>query len=81
MTTARNTTFKEGGAYFGRFISNYDHTVVVRIIKRTPKTVIFEDLNTGESKRVKIHKSHYDGKEILFPYHGVSIPANKEAAQ
>ena len=77
--------FQEGKTYFGRFISNYYRTVVVRIIKRTPKTVVFENLNTGERKRTKIHNSYHGGdhkgKEVLFPCHGVSIPADREASR
>lgn len=67
--------FQEGKVYVGRFICNYDKIVPALIVKRTPKTVVFRNLNTGHEKRKKI-RVRQDG-EAFIPCAGVYITTDK----
>ena len=62
---------KEGKTYIGRFISNYDSTFEVAIIKRTEKSVTFIHPHSGKNKRAKIH--NYDGCEFFMPFGNYSM--------
>lgn len=67
--------FQEGKVYAGRFICNYDRVVRALIVKRTPKTVVFRNLNTGDEERRKI-RVHQD-REAFIPCAGVYITTDK----
>jgi len=64
-------TLEAGKTYIGRFISNYDSTFEIKILKRTAKSVTFIHPHTGESKRAKIHT--YDGSAIFLPLGNYSM--------
>jgi len=58
-------TLKAGSTYQGRFITNSDSTLDVRVIKRTAKTVSFKHPHHGVVTRAKVHQ--YDGVEFFYP--------------
>lgn len=61
--------FEIGKEYFGRFATNHDSVLCVKVVKRTEKTVTITSdsgLVRGE-KRCKIHRAEIDGAEFIFP--------------
>lgn len=75
--------FELGGKYYGRFISNYDRTVTVIVMKRTAKTIVVQELtgpgqNLGEKKRKKLRQAPDYEYFRLGP--GVTITAKSKAA-
>jgi hypothetical protein len=57
--------FENATTYTGRFITDADAVLEVRVIKRTAKTVTFVHPHTGDDTRAKIHNN--DDGEFFFP--------------
>lgn len=68
--------FEQGKKYFGRFVSNYDHIVIVEITKRTPRTVVCHEKATGETYRRKVNARN--GYETIQACSGVTITSKNE---
>ena len=57
--------FEANKKYQGSFISNQDCKINIKVLKRTPKTVVVLDLDINEEKRLKI--STHEGVEYVKP--------------
>jgi len=57
--------FESNTTYTGRFITDADAVLKVRVIKRTDKTVTYIHPHTGDEHRARIQ--HGDDGEFFFP--------------
>ena len=60
--------FAAGKTYRSRSPCDHNCVIDVRVVKRTPKTVV-----TDNGKRLKIHTSRYDGSEYVMPWGSYSM--------
>jgi hypothetical protein len=70
------TKFQAGRIYWSRFFSNYDRVVRFEIVRRTEKTAIIRNLNTGKEGRKKIHQ-HTAGWETIHPMAGIVLSPDR----
>ena len=77
------SNFENNTTYSGRFITDSDAVLEVRVIKRTAKTVTYVHPHTGDEQRAKIHTE--EGTEFFFPMGHYSmapvIKADRPAVQ
>lgn len=59
-------TFEAGKTYYGRFMSNYDQTHEITIIRRTAKTVWFEQY--GEVVHRRVGHVGWCNSEAISPF-------------
>jgi hypothetical protein len=78
MVNGKARQFEAGMVYYGRFSCDYDSIVRFEIIKRTAKTAVLRNLNTGDVERKKIHQ--YDDEEFIAPFAGIVLFPYKIAA-
>ncbi len=58
-------TFTANTEYKMNWIGDADLKTIIKVIKRTAKTITIKDLHSADLKRCKIHV--YDNEEYIFP--------------
>ena len=61
-------TFKEGKTYYGRSICDSDAKILVKVLKRTPKTITIKMLSNWPTDQTKftVHTSTINGRQYEY---------------